>query len=97
MTKPKDAGNDNSNEQTYVMLTPESFRKKNEEACHARLMKCIEADKLEPTLENGYFEDNKEEFYKLRNALGRRRNFSYYFTRPYTGDYARELSKKPKD
>lgn len=84
-------------EETYVYLTPEAFRKRNEEACHARLMKCVEADKLEPTLENGYFEDNKEEFYKLRNALGRRRNFSYYFTTPYTGDLARELSKKPRN
>ena len=83
-------------EETYVYLTPEAFRKRNEEACHTRLQECMNADKLEPTLENGFIEDNIERLYSLREALGRRRNFSYYFTKPYTGDLARELSKKPR-
>ena len=89
--------NSEEKEETYVYLSPSAFRKRNEDGCRARLLECMNADKLEPTLENGFFEDNKEEFYKLRETLGRRRNFSYYFTRPYTGDLARELSKKPKN
>lgn len=84
-------------EETYVYLSPSAFRKKNEEACHARLLECMNADKLEPSLKNGFITENKEEFDKLREVLGRRRNFSYYFTTPYTGDYARELSKKPRN
>ena len=83
-------------EETYVYLTPDAFRKKHEEACHARLQECMNADKLEPTLENGFIEDNIEQFYNLREALGRRRNFSYYYSKPYTPETALKNSLKPR-
>ena len=83
-------------EEVYVYLTPESFRKRNEEACLNRLKECMSADKLEPTLENGFVEDNIEQFYNLRTALGRRRNFSYYYSKPYTPETAFKNSLKIK-
>ena len=83
-------------EEVYVYLTPESFRKRNEEACLNRLKECMSADKLEPTLENGFIEDNIEHFYNIRQALGRRRNFAYYYSNPYTPETALKNSLKHK-
>ena len=85
-----------STQEVYVYLSPEDFRKRNEKACQDRLQQCMNAKKLEPTLENGFFHDNIEQFYELRSSKGRRRNCSYYYTEPYTPETAFKNSLKHK-
>lgn len=57
----------------------EKFRLNNS----ANLKKCMEAPKLEPTLENGFIYQNKDRLHEIVAKMGKRRNFQYYFNNPY--------------
>lgn len=77
MVKPTTTG------ETVTIAKYEDVMQKREKQIRENLEKCMNAPKLEPTLENGYIHDNKDHLHELVSKLGRRRNFQYYFHDPY--------------
>tara|TARA_Y100000389_G_scaffold191824_1_gene218575 strand:- start:130 stop:378 length:249 start_codon:yes stop_codon:yes gene_type:complete len=70
-------------EETVTIPKYEEVMKNREETIRLNLAKCMEAPQLERSLQNGFFEDNKELFYEIRSQKGRRRDFAHYFMDPY--------------
>ena len=67
----------------YTIPKWNEFESENRKTIRSNLEKCMNAPKLKPTLENGYINDNLDLFRELRSN-GRRRNFSNYFSKPYS-------------
>ena len=72
-----------SKEEVVTIPKYSDLNEKFMETNNANLKKCMEAPKLQPTLENGFIHDNKDHLHEIVSKMGRRRNFQYYFNSPY--------------